>query len=71
VLTQSNSSKNNKSSDTELNKEELYENRGVDFIINGGKRKQPKRFMFKRIVRFLSREVSIYFEFSFQSKKIK
>lgn len=46
-------------------------NRGVELILNGGKRKQPKSFyfVFKKVVCFLKREVTIYFEFSLSKKK--
>jgi len=50
-----------------------YTNRGVDFILNGGKRKQTQPFhiIFEKMVCFLNREVNIYFEFSFNLKKKK
>jgi len=50
-----------------------YGNRGVDLIINGGKKKQTKPFhiIFEKMVCFLNREITIYFEFSFKSMKKK
>jgi len=70
-LTQSNSSKNNKSLNPDINKKEDHINRGVEFILNGGKRKQTQPFhiIFEKIVCFLNREVTVYFEFSFKSRK--
>ena len=72
-MTQSNSSKNNKSSNRDLNKTEDHFNRGIELILNGGKRKQTQPFhiIFEKIVCFLNREVTIYFEFSFKSRKKK
>jgi Fe-S cluster assembly ATPase SufC len=70
-LTQSNSSKKTKSSDTNINKDEDHLNRGVELILTGGKRKQTQPFhiIFEKIVCFLNREVTIYFEFSLKSRK--
>jgi len=72
-LTQSNSSKKTKSSDKDINKNEDHFNRGIELILNGGKRKQTQPFhiIFEKIVCFLNREVTIYFEFSFKSRKRK
>ena len=72
-MTQSNSSRNNKSSSPNLNKKEDHFNRGVELILNGGKRKQTQPFhiIFEKMVCFLNREVTIYFEFSFKSRKKK
>lgn len=47
-------------------------NRGVEFLLNGGKkRKQPKTFhiIFEKVVRFLKREYTIYFEFSITKER--
>ena len=46
-------------------------NRGVELILNGGKKKQSKPFhiIFEKMVCFFKREVTIYFEFSFQTRK--
>jgi len=43
-LTQSNTSKNNKSSDSSINKKDIRSNRGVDFILNGRKKKHTTSF---------------------------
>ena len=71
-MTQSNSSKNNRLLNPDINNQN-HRNRGVDFILNGGKRKQTQPFhiIFEKLVCFLNREVTIYFEFSFNSKKKK
>jgi hypothetical protein len=58
-------------SDESLNND-IHTNRGVEFILNGGKRKdKPKTFqlMFGKMVRFLSREVHLYLEFSLDVRK--
>jgi len=70
-LTQSNFSENNKSSSPNINKSEDHKNRGVDFLLNGGKRKQvqPFHIIFEKMVCFLRREVTIYFEFSIKTRK--
>jgi hypothetical protein len=71
-LTQFNFSKNNKSSNYSINNNNTpVTNRGIEFILNGGKRKQTQPFhiIFEKIVCFLNREVTIYFEFSFKSRK--
>ena len=72
-MTQSNSSKNNNSSNKTINKQEDHFNRGIEVILNGGKRKQTQPFhiIFEKMVCFLNREVTIYFEFSFKSRKRK
>ena len=72
-MTQSNSSKNKKLSNKDINISEDHFNRGVEFILNGGKRKQTQPFhiIFEKMVCFLNREVTIYFEFSFHSRKKK
>ena len=43
-MTQSNTSKNNKSSDSSINKKDIRSNRGVDFILNGRKKKHTTSF---------------------------
>ena len=70
-MTPSNSSKNNNSSDDNINKNKIRVNRGVELILHGGKRKQTQPFhiIFEKMVCFLNREVTIYFEFSFKSRK--
>jgi|TARA_B100002019_G_scaffold176028_1_gene152117 hypothetical protein len=48
-------------------------NRGVEILLNGGKRKPepPKTFQVKfgKMVRFLKRELHLYLEFSLDIKK--
>jgi len=68
---QSNSSENIEFSKTNINKNKNHKNRGVEFILNGGKRKhtQPFHVIFEKMVCFLNREVTIYFEFSFKFRK--
>ena len=72
-MTQSNSSKQTKSRESNINKREDHFNRGIEVILNGGRRKQthPFHVIFEKMVCFLNREVTIYFEFSFRSRKRK
>ena len=72
-MTQSNSSKSNESSDNNINKSKIRVNRGVELILHGGKRKQtqPLHVIFEKMVCFLNREVTIYFEFSLKTRKRK
>ena len=69
-MIQSNFSENNKSSNLNINKNN-HGNRGVEFMLNGGKRKQTQPFhiIFEKIVCFLNREVTVYFEFSLKARK--
>jgi hypothetical protein len=48
-------------------------NRGVELVLSGGKKRQPKDFhiIFEKLLCFLRREVTIYFEFSLTVKKRK
>ena len=71
-MTQSNSLKNNKSSNPDINNQN-HKNRGIEFLLNGGKRKQTQPFhiIFEKMGCFLKREVNIYFEFSFSVRKKK
>ena len=72
-MSQSNSSKQTKSRESNINKREDHFNRGIEVILNGGRRKQthPFHVIFEKMVCFLNREVTIYFEFSFSSRKRK
>ena len=73
MLTQSNTSKNIKSLKPELNNEKVQFNRGIDVILNGGKRKQNKTFhvLFNNIVCFFNTEIDFYLEFSLNLRKKK
>jgi hypothetical protein len=48
-------------------------NRGIELLLTGGKRKHTKPFhmIYEKIVCFFKREVTIYFEFSIKTRKIK
>lgn len=50
-----------------------HRNRGIELILHGGKRKQTKPFhiIYEKMVCFLKREITIYFEFSFCTRKTK
>lgn len=47
------------------------ENRGIELILYGGKKRQTKPFhvIFEKMVCLLKREVTIYFEFSIKTRK--
>lgn len=68
---QSSSFKKRKLSDKNINNSNNHGNRGLELILSGGKRKHPKDFhiIFEKLVCFLKREVTIYFEFSLAIKK--
>ena len=72
-MTQSNSSENSNLSKKNINNDKRRVNRGFELILNGGKGKQTQPFHvnFEKMVCFLNREVTIYFEFSFKSRKRK
>ena len=73
MLIQSSFSEKDKSSNLNINKSQGHGNRGIDFLLNGGKRKQTQPFhiIFEKMVCFLRREVTIYFEFSINTRKRK
>ena len=54
-----------------LNKD-VTPNRGVELMLSGGKRKKPKLFhiIFEKLICILKREITIYFEFSIQPRKV-
>ncbi len=72
-MIQSSFSEKDKSSNLNINKSQGHGNRGIDFLLNGGKRKQTQPFhiIFEKMVCFLNREVNIYFEFSINTRKRK
>ena len=71
-MTQSNTSKNKKLLKTSLNKENIPSNRGIEFILSGGKKKRkPFHIIFDNVVCFFNREIDIYFEFSLNLRKKK
>ena len=72
-MIQSSFSEKDKSSNLNINKSQGHGNRGIDFLLNGGKRKQTQPFhiIFEKMVCFLRREVTIYFEFSINTRKRK
>ena len=71
-MKQSNSLKNNKLSEQELNKKNENLNRGVELLLNSGlkKKSNPIHIIFKKIVYCFKREIKINFEFSLNIKKI-
>ena len=73
-MTQSNTSKNTKSSKPKINKEKDHFNRGIDVILNGGKIKKKKKtfhILFNNMICFFNTEIDFYFEFSLNLRKKK
>ena len=70
-MTQSNTSKKNELSPSDINKTNDYSDRGVELILSGGRKKQKKSFeiSFQKILVFLNRKMTINFEFSLNIKK--
>jgi len=69
-LTQFNSSKKKELSKDNINKTNPPINRGVELMLQGGKRRNKKPFhiTFKKISNFFNKEIEIYFEFSLSIK---
>lgn len=63
--------KKKKLSNTDINKFNHRKNRGFEFILTGGKRKESKPFgiIFEKLICFFNREIKIHFEFYFSMKK--
>lgn len=72
-MIQSNFSENNESYKSVINKNNITVNRGVELLLNGGKKRKQNQFhiIFDKMVCFLNREVTIYFEFSLNLKRKK
>ena len=69
-MTQSNTSKNNKSLKNKINKNNIPVNRGVELILSGGKKKRkPFHILLNKVVCFFNTEIDIYFEFSLNLRK--
>ena len=66
-------SEKKKLSNQHINKSKNHDvNRGVELILNGGKKQsKPFHINFEKMVCFLRREVTIYFEFSLKMRKKK
>ena len=64
-------SEKKKLSNQDINKNETREvNRGVELILNGGKKQsKPFHIIFEKMVCFFKREVTINFEFSLNIRK--
>ena len=71
MLTPFSFSEKKKLSNQDINKNETREvNRGVELILNGGKKQsKPFHIIFEKMVCFFKREVTIYLEFSFETRK--
>ena len=64
-MTQSNSSKKIESSKESINKTNPPLNRGIELMLQGGKKKKKKpiHIILKKISTFFNKEIEIYFEF--------
>ncbi len=71
MLTPFSFSEKRKLSNPDINKVKNREvNRGVELILNGGKKQtKPFHIIFEKMVCFFKREVTIYFEVSFKSRR--
>ena len=72
-MTQSNFSKKIESSKESINKTNPPVNRGVELMLQGGKRKKKKPFhiLLSKVVCFFNTEIDIYLEFSLNLRKKK
>jgi len=71
-LTQSNTSKNTESSTNKINKSNIPTNRGIELLLNGGKRKRKSfHIILDKVVSFFNTEIDIHFEFSLNIRKKK
>ena len=70
MLTQFNSSKKKGLSNESINKTNPPVNRGVELMLQGGKKRKKKPFhiTLKKISNFFNKEIEIYFEFSLSIK---
>ena len=72
MLTQSNTSKNNESLKNKINKSDIPVNRGLELILNGGKKKRKTfHILLNKMVCFFNTDIDIYFEFSLNLRKKK
>lgn len=64
-------SEKRKLSNPNINNDNIREvNRGVELILNGGKKQtKPFHIEFEKMICFFKREVTIYFKFSLRAKK--
>ena len=71
-MTQSNTSKKIESLNNKINKSDIPVNRGLELILNGGKKKRKTfHVLFNKMVCFFNTEIDIYFEFSLNLWKKK
>ena len=71
-MTQSNISKNTELSKTNINKIDIPTNRGIELLLNGGKRKRKSFYIIlDKVVSFFNTEIDIHFELSLNIRKKK
>ena len=58
-------------SNNNINNSKIPINRGVEFVLRGGKKKKPNviHFITNKVLNFRRREINLYFEFSLNIKK--
>ena len=71
MLIQSSFSEKDKSSNLNINKSQGHVNRGLEFILNGRKKKPSKQIhiVLSKVLCIFKRELDIHFEFSFSLRK--
>ena len=72
MLPQSNTSKKIESLKNKINKSDIPVNRGVELILNGGKKKRKTfHILLNKMICFFNTEIDIHFEFSLNLRKKK
>ena len=71
-MTQSNTSKKIESLNNKINKSDIPVNRGLELILNGGKKKRKTfHILLNKMICFFNTEIDIHFEFSLNLRKKK
>ena len=71
-MTQSNTSKKIESLKNKINKSDIPVNRGLELILNGGKKKRKTfHILLNKMICFFNTEIDIHFEFSLNLRKKK
>ena len=71
-MTQSNTSKKIELLKNKINKSDIPVNRGLELILNGGKKKRKTfHILLNKMICFFNTEIDIHFEFSLNLRKKK